>query len=716
MAVSGLLAGCHTGHSSFFTLKSESYRVDIDKESFAFSISTIEGKELAPAHSISGLTLDNDSIIAVDQIGDAYKVTTYSGKEATVKVAIDGGQIVFTVVPHQAGDSRISLRLGGMPVAHGLGDAGAFEKEFNLVKNKRSEYPIINNGGGHRWLSTFAIFPFNSMAGVFFDDGKKSVTLSPNEYAMNITRSGETTFHYLLGDPKTIYAAYKNLRNAQGYEDVKPKYRLFELGWESWDALGWNTNQKTVQGILEKFHNNGYPIRWAVTGSGFWETGGTTTSFGRWGAKFPDPVGFKKWMNDNDIHWMIGLRTNLVPEGGPYYPVTDKRDKNLKVKTFLGNDLSIEAREKGFLVKDHTGSPFKITSGIFPIVLCYLVDGNAPGAADWYQQQYARWGVDGIKEDTMMDLDSLTTIYNKPITQIANKGGLVMARNGMYTAPGTLLRINDTGVRETSRRIPNNYFQYAASGYPNVYSDVAGVHNMHNLKSVDQNIRHAWLLALTAGMSVGAYPEKWPEAKRELFKKTIDAHYTLVPYMYSAAVAGYHSGYPTTLTPMTIAFPQDTVVAGLPGYQWMIGESLLAVPLLKNQQEGKKNIYLPQGTWYDYQTGKEFQGPLWLKGYELPLHKTPLFVGGKGVVVERQPGQEKLTARVYPTGSQQEIYTFTYPDGQTQSRIVRRENTDFDKAKVRDKTANEFVNYTIGGGFIQFPLTRGHDYEISHEE
>ena len=71
---------------------------------------------------------------------------------------------------------------------------------------------------------------------------------------MTVTKQGEATFYYFLGDPKTIYSNYKKVREEQGYQDVKPKFRLFEVGWESWDALGWNTNQFTVQEILQKFH------------------------------------------------------------------------------------------------------------------------------------------------------------------------------------------------------------------------------------------------------------------------------------------------------------------------------------------------------------------------------------------------------------------------------------------------------------------------------
>ncbi|GAG98785.1 unnamed protein product, partial [marine sediment metagenome] len=286
---------------------------------------------------------------------------------------------------------------------------------------KEDRYPIINNGGTNRWVSSFAIFPRNNIAGVCLDKAKREVIINDNEYNMSTTKYGVATFYYFIGEPKQIYSSFKKVRNQNEFFEAKPKYRLFELGWESWDALGWNTNQKTVKDILVKFLDNGYPIKWAITGSGFWEKGGTTTSFGKWGEKFSNPVTFKSWMHENDIKWMIGLRTNFIPANGPYYPKTKKRDRDLKVQYFNGNSLSSEALSKGYFLSDKMGDPLSITSSVFPIVPSYLLDGQKSAASDWFQFQYEKWDVDGIKEDTMMDLDSITNIYNLPVLEISRK-------------------------------------------------------------------------------------------------------------------------------------------------------------------------------------------------------------------------------------------------------------------------------------------------------
>ena len=698
------------------------FLLTINTKTFQFQFENNKATVLAPAASSSGILIDDLPVVSAklqknSGEGAIFSVTNSNGDKAIVTVAFKNGIANISVNPNTQNVTKISLGLGGMSVAHGLGDAGAFRESFNLLENKSETYDIVNDGGAQRWASSFVIFPKNNLAGVFFNEGKKQVIVSEEEYTMSITKSGKADFYYMVGNPKSIYANYKTIRNQEGYIDVKPKSRLFELGWESWDALGWNTNQVTVQEILQKYYDNHYPIKWAVTGSGFWDQGGTTTSFGRWGKKFPEPKLLKDWMHSNDMKWMIGLRTNFIPEGGPYYPKTKKRNQNLKVNSFYGNELTTEAKNKGFLVSNSKGETVERTSEVFPIVPSNLLNGNIPGAAVWYQQQYAKWGIDGIKEDTMIDTDSLTGIYTAPITKIAEKGGLVMARNGEFIAGGTLLRINDTGVGDMVRRIPITYLQYAASGFPNVYSDVAGVHNMNNINEVDKNIRHTWLLSLTSGLAVGAYPKKWSAKKQTIFKKAIHFHYKLTPYMFSEARIGYETGYPTTLTPLTIAYPNDSIVSDLKSFQWMIGASILATPLLKNYESGKMDVYLPAGIWFDYETGKKYEGTQTLKDFEIPLDKTPIFIGGKGIIIERDSEDKPLSAKIYPISKKQQTYVFTYPEEKGQSKITYKIGMSTENIKVKDITLNKNVPFKTDAvsGSIDFEILPNHNYEVKEK-
>ena len=713
-----LLYSCsflESNDGKFIEFRDVNYIMQIDKSNLSFGFIHKNGEILVPNDTISGLFINESPVVSAEvQLKTPNKIifyaTTRKGEKAMVDITFENGISKFSVSPPSGNMNNVSLRLGGMPLAHGLGDAGAFGESFNLVKEEAKIFDIVNNGGTKRWLSTFTIFPKNQFAGVFFNRGKKSVVLGQNTYQLNSQTEGEATFYFFIGSNEEIYSNFKKIRNQLGYEEIKPKSRLFELGWESWDALGWNTNQETVKEILAKFHKEGYPIRWAVTGSGFWDEGGTSTSFGKFGAKFSNPVEFKDWMHKNDIFWLIGLRTNLVPSGGPYYPITEKRDKNLKVSSFYGNDLSDEAMTKNLLFTDKAGKPIKITSKIFPIVPCYLIDGNRPGAASWFQKNYAKWKVDGIKEDTMMDLGEETTLFNKSIAKIAKDGALVVARNGEFSAPGTLLRINDTKVGDIAKRAPINYLQYAACGAPNVFSDVAGVHNMDNLDEIDASIRHSWLLSLTAGMAVGTFPENWNNEKRAAFKKAVDFHYSLVPYLFSAGMKSYETGYPYTLTPMSIAFQNDENVMELENFQWMIGKSVLATPILKNHKTGKMDIYLPEGKWFDWETQEEFIGPRTLADYKIALDKVPCFVGGDGIILLRDSNYKKLKVRLYAVDRKAKAEFFSLENSNKYE--VEVSETDLSKAEVWDITSKQKIVYQKMDNYIEFEIVEGHNYSV----
>jgi len=689
-------------------IKDNNYAVEINTEGFKFSFSDSEGTVVAPAHAAAGMLINDKPVVSVTPgKNNQLTVSTASGVTVDTTILLKNGVVSVSVVPRTDSMYKIRLRLGGMPVAHGLGDSGGWNDTFNLVGKKAKNFKIINNGGSHRWASSFVIFPRNNLAGVALVCDTQSVTIGAKEYSMEVSKSGPIVFHYFLGDMPSIYKRYLDLRLQSGYPNVKPKFRLFELGWESWASLGWRANAETVLDAIEKLHTNDFPVRWAVTGSGFWEQGGITTNFGKFGEKFSDPKSFKRWLNDRNVKWMIGLRTNFVPSGGPYSPKSNKRDRNLKGNSYAGNPISDMLADKGYLLTEAKGKPVKVTSRWFPQIPCYMLDGRKPEAARWYADQYKKWGVDGIKEDTMMGTN--LGIFDGPIGTIANDGALVMARCGSFSSAGTLLRINDTGgARDMAKRIPINYLQNAACGAPNPYSDTIGFSGHH--ESVE-TLRHGWLMSCTAGLAIGPFNWKRPQMVKA-FKRMIMFHYEIAPTMYDAAMKSYQTGYPYTMTPLDIAYADDKMAAETSSFEWMIGESLLATPLVKNVKTSKLDVYLPEGTWFDYDSGKKYQGPTTLKAFCMPIDKTPCFVGGKGVVVMRNSDDAPLTAKIYPIAKDKTIFTFNHPDGESQSVIAIGKWKD--KLVVKDITDEREIPIVLckESGAASFNILPNHHYQL----
>jgi alpha-glucosidase (family GH31 glycosyl hydrolase) len=283
--------------------------------------------------------------------------------------------------------------------------------------------------------------------------------------------------------------------------------------------------------------------------------------------------------------------------------------------------------------------------------------------------------------------------------------------------------VEDTfGAKGMTLRCPINYLQYAASAAPNVYSDTVGFGSMGNVTST---LRHAWMLSLTAGMAVSDSPwnRKWSNADQAKLRKAIDFHYQIGPYLHSSAVDSHTTGYPHSLTPLPIAFPDDPATYDLASnqkrqFQWMIGPSLLAAPLLHENYptSNKLNITLPTGQWIDIETGTVYTGPVTLTDFEMPLDKTPIFVGGKGVYVARRDENSPLQAVVFPIATGGSRYTFTHPDGRSTSTVVNH-NAGWNGAtlEVTDTKTGSAEKFTVDAitGAIRFNLLPGHSYALT---
>jgi alpha-glucosidase (family GH31 glycosyl hydrolase) len=121
-----------------------------------------------------------------------------------------------------------------------------------------------------------------------------------------------------------------------------------------------------------------------------------------------------------------------------------------------------------------------------------------------------------------------------------------------------------------------------------------------------------------------------------------------------------------------------------------------------------RNVYLPEGKWIDYETGKVYKGPVMLSDFELPLEKVPLFVGGTGVVIEK--AGDGLKARIYPV-SENATTVFYDKDGDTASTIAV-ERPDWQHIVVTDNTMEEQVTGKWVRHAYEFDLNAGHNYTV----
>lgn len=744
------------------------YRMRILKAGFRYSFDTSAGAPVAPAHAVSGLRVKQAGAAEFADAADTRLVSEQNAATAVLDVTLtDGAHVRVHVRPDDAsarisvpdlpGDSStVDFRTGGVAPSYGLGDYGSFADgqpeqgtpcSGNVEVRPSTELTglvlddLTNEGSCKRYVTNFTVFPKQRFGQVLFAEGQKRVGLTTAENRLGTAGTDEVdSLYYFVGrDLRQVYADYRKARIRHGYVDARPNEAFFGLGWEAYGALAWDTYQSSVTDTVQKFVDHGYPLSWGVVGSGFWpgprgnKVEGTTNSFGMWDSaaepgrddglpnpRYPDPDALKKLFTDNGIKLLLGARNNfkaLPADGGNHNPTYDG--------AFLD-----EAIANGYLVKDADGSPKVVTRAQFPSGASYALDASNPEAVRWFVEKLRAWGVDGWKEDTMLYAPNLYLDGNwNPLQNAMHAAGdLVMVRNAAYSVPGDIIRINDTiyGTGEVYHqdpdRMPVNLLNYAASGAGNLYGDFVGGTpgpSMTDPAYQQYFVRNAQFDAMLPVMAFGKGP--WELGRSDYaaqVKKLALWHEALRPYIYDAVLDGHESGFPSAVTPLPLAYPDDPNTYGLANdttrqYEWMFGESLLAAPVFGADfaTAQSRDVYLPAGKWIDIETGAVFHGPTTLTDYAIGTDRVPAFAGGKGVVVTGRAGA--LAAEVYPvaTGTR-----YTVGRGRTASTIHNL-NTGWDPASLRvtDTSTGRPVGYRVDPvtGALRFPIVAGHDYRLS---
>jgi len=107
----------------------------------------------------------------------------------------------------------------------------------------------------------------------------------------------------------------------------------------------------------------------------------------------------------------------------------------------------------------------------------------------------------------------------------------------------------------------------------------------------------------------GAPPtEPWLyESKRvqDVFRKSAEMKYRLMPYVYAQAKECTEKGLPMVRA-LFVEFPDDPGAWRVDS-EYMFGSQILVAPLFESGITSRE-VYLPQGKWTDYQTGKVYSG------------------------------------------------------------------------------------------------------------
>jgi alpha-glucosidase (family GH31 glycosyl hydrolase) len=168
-------------------------------------------------------------------------------------------------------------------------------------------------------------------------------------------------------------------------------------------------------------------------------------------------------------------------------------------------------------------------------------------------------------------------------------------------------------------------------------------------------------VATVFGMDHPGYKEPWNYGEDGLrnFKKYDSLRYSLLPYLYSNAYALYKTGMPL-MRALVLHYQDDRNVHDITD-QYLLGEHIMVCPVT-TKGALTRTVYLPEGGWYDYWTGKTYSGKQYVHVLT-PLDTMPMFVKAGSIIPQQEVvnyvGEKEikeLTLEVYPGNGRFDLY------------------------------------------------------------
>ena len=260
------------------------------------------------------------------------------------------------------------------------------------------------------------------------------------------------------------------------------------------------------------------------------------------------------------------------------------------------------------------------------------------------------------------------------------------------------------------------------SGQPNITSDVDGIFGGKNVPVFVREYQWKIYTPMMLNMDGWGANEKYPHALGEpatsINRTYMKMKSELMPYTYSIAREAV-DGKPMIRAMFLEDEANAFTMSEATRYQYMYGPYILVAPIYQNtamDEQGndiRNNIYLPQGTWYDWFTGEAYEGGRIINNFDAPLWKLPVFVKGGAIIPTTLPnnnlkGVDKALRmyEIYPQGTT----SFTEYDDDGVTELYRKgKYTTTLIEQSRDEKGNVIVtvNPTEGDfdGFVKEKVT-----------
>lgn len=380
-------------------------------------------------------------------------------------------------------------------------------------------------------------------------------------------RSDERIDTYLFMYRKDFGFCLKDYYRLTGYPPLIPRYAL---------GVWWNRNEaydvNDIYSLVAKFKKYEIPV--SVLLLNRWSKNDVT--FDR--ELIPEPANVIKDLHSENIKVAVNLQLEKVPatSNGTQievpFNVYDKQFMGTYFKTFIAplNDIGVD-----FYSLDYRGK-----------------DMYALRMINYYFYNY---------------------LNSEP-----NKRGLILSRNGLvdahlypaYNSGETIVDWKTLKMlpefNSTSSNIGVSWWSHAIGGFKDGIEDGELYTRFVQLGTYSPIFR----FSSKEGHYYKREPWKWDVKTRKIVRDYTNVRHRLIPYLYSEAYKYSKTGLPL-IQPLYYRYPE---LYDEPTYknEYYFGTELFIAPITEKKDtvmnRSVVKLFLPNGMWYDFKTGKKFPG------------------------------------------------------------------------------------------------------------
>jgi alpha-glucosidase (family GH31 glycosyl hydrolase) len=181
-------------------------------------------------------------------------------------------------------------------------------------------------------------------------------------------------------------------------------------------------------------------------------------------------------------------------------------------------------------------------------------------------------------------------------------------------------------------------------------------------------------------------PWKYSTQLQSVYREACTLRMNLLPYIYSCVNTSYTHG--VVMKPIAYMYPADEKTYDL-WDEYFFGNAFLVAPVFT--KSNSRTIYLPKGTWYDFNNpAVEYTGPVMFTQH-VPLTTTPVFIKGNSIYVTGNVYQGN--SRIWEnTGSEDNTVVIHAFPGQVQEQV----QFDYIDSKNDDKEIAMILEHHAG--------------------